>query len=53
MNAFIVVHLDLSTGRQVELPKRFETQIEAAAHIVELRLRHPDRVYLVKLVPAA
>ena len=53
MNAFVIVHLDLSTGQRSELPERFQTQIEAAAKIAELNLRHPEQVYLMKLVPAA
>jgi hypothetical protein len=53
MNAFVIVHLDLSTGRRTELPERFTTQIEAAVRIAELTLTQPKQVYLVKLVPAA
>jgi hypothetical protein len=53
MNAFIIVHLDLSTGRRTKLPERFPTQIEAAVRIAELTLTHPKQVYLVQFVPAA
>lgn len=53
MNAFVIVHLDLSTGRRTEFPERFATQIEAAARIAELTLTHPKQAYVVKVVPAA
>jgi len=53
MNAFVIVHLDLSTGRRSQLPERFLTQIEAAARIAELTLTHPQQAYLMKFVPAA
>ena len=53
MNAFVIVHMDLSTGRRSELPERFLTQVEAAARIAELTLTDPRQVYLMKLVPAA
>lgn len=53
MNAFVIVHLDLSTGRRSELPERFTTQIEALARIAELTLTDPRQVYLTMLVPAA
>ncbi len=53
MNAFVIVHMDLSTGRRFELPERFRTQVEAAVRIAELTLADPQQVYLMKLVPAA
>jgi hypothetical protein len=53
MNAFVIVHLDLSTGRRSEFPERFRTQVEAAARIAELTLTHPQQVYVMKLIPAA
>ena len=53
MNVFVIIYMDLTTGRRAELPERFQTQVEAAARLAELTLTHPQHGYLLKLVPAA
>ena len=53
MTRYALVFLDPATGRLTELPWRFERREEAASKVAELALAHPDRSYVVKILPAA
>jgi len=53
MTRYALAFLDPSTGRLTELPWRFERREEATSKVAELTLTHPDRAYVVKILPAA
>lgn len=53
MTQYALAYLDPSTGRLTELPGRFERREEATTKVAELALAHPDRAYVVKILPAA
>lgn len=43
-------HLDLTTGKRVELPWWFPTRQEAQGKLEELTQADPGKVYIIKLV---